>query len=131
MADIELHNPGLIELIRSSFEKNGLPKPYIQEIYLIESHVAGTSHLDLEEIESRLATDSFLIFKREADNKHDEFAIIIQDEANHKLGYVPRDKNEIIANLMDAGKLIFGKLVNKSWKGDWLKLDIKIYMRDF
>jgi len=33
--------------------------------------------------------------------------------------------------LMDAGKLLFGKLENKAWVGDWLKVAARIYMRDF
>jgi hypothetical protein len=31
---------------------------------------------------------------------------------------------------MDAGKLIFGKLERKEWQNDWLKADIRVYMRD-
>ena len=56
--------------------------------------------------------------------------IVIFDTKGQKLGYVPRDRNEVIARLMDAGKLIFGKLERKQWRDDWLKADIRVYMRD-
>ncbi len=32
---------------------------------------------------------------------------------------------------MDAGKLLFGKLESKTWQGEWLKVSVQIYMRDF
>jgi hypothetical protein len=32
---------------------------------------------------------------------------------------------------MDAGKLLFGKLEAKEWVGDWLKVEARIYLRDF
>jgi hypothetical protein len=35
-------------------------------------------------------------------------AIKIMDLDKQKLGYVPRAKNEVISNLLDAGKTIFG-----------------------
>ncbi len=57
-------------------------------------------------------------------------AIRIHDEKGHKLGYVPQAKNEILARLMDAGKLVFGKLVEKHWHEEWLKLEIKVFMRE-
>ena len=35
----------------------------------------------------------------------------------------PRAKNEALARLMDAGKLLFGRLEDKEWQGEWLKID--------
>ena len=45
------------------------------------------------------------------------------DEAGRLLGYVPRVKNEALARLMDAGKLLFGKIESKQWQGDWLQIE--------
>ena len=61
---------------------------------------------------------------------YDNNAIIILTEEGQKLGYVPQDKNEVLSKLMDAGKLLFGRLDEKSWVDDWLKLDIQVYLRD-
>ena len=44
---------------------------------------------------------------------------------------MPRAKNEALAHLLDAGKLLFGKLEAKAWIGDWLKVEARIYLRDF
>jgi hypothetical protein len=74
--------------------------------------------------------DSLLLI-REPDNSFDPLAIKMMDEAGHHLGYVPRVKNEALARLMDAGKLLFGKIESKQWKGDWLQMEAHIYMRDY
>ena len=47
-------------------------------------------------------------------------AIIIHNQTGEKLGYVPREKNEVVARLMDAGKMVFGVLEEKEWRDEWL-----------
>ncbi len=121
----------ILALLQDSFGKDGLALPFVQEIFLMQCHVAGTSHLDLEEVEESLEPTDLLLFKREPDNPYDELAILIFDQSGNKLGYVPKAKNEVIARLMDAGKLLFGKLEKKNWFDEWLKLDIRVYMRDY
>jgi len=31
---------------------------------------------------------------------------------------------------MDAGKLLFGKVDRKEWKGNWLRLNVRVFMQD-
>lgn len=107
-----------------------MPLPFGQELHLLDCHVAGTSHVDLSAVEPDLEPGQVLVFRREPDNPHDSLAIRINDAEGHKLGYVPRAKNEILARLMDAGKLIFGRLEAKAWRDAWLKLDIGIFLSD-
>ena len=71
-----------------------------------------------------------LVLKREPANPHDALAIMILTEKGHHLGYVPRAKNEALARLMDAGKLLFGKVESKQWHGEWLKVELRVYLRD-
>ena len=92
-------DPKYLEIIRTSLVKTGLPKPFVQEVGLLNCNIAETTFLDLEDIEP-------------------------------KLGYVSQEKNEVLSNLMDAGKLLFGKLNEKTWVDNWLKLDVQVYLRD-
>ncbi len=128
--DLVKIDPALLALIKGAFGKGGLPMPFTKEIFLIETHIAGTSHIDIEEIEPYLSDDDIMVFKRDAENKHDNLAIRIYTKDGKNIGFVPRDNNEILAHLMDAGKLIFGKLVSKEWQGTWLYLQIKVFMRE-
>ncbi|MFV0337956.1 MAG: HIRAN domain-containing protein [Chthoniobacterales bacterium] len=123
-------DPALVALVHGSFGKNGELLPFAQEIMLIECAVAGTSHRPVQEIESSLQAGTFLMLKREAQNPHDALAIMILTEGGEHIGYVPRVKNEALARLMDAGKLLFARIESKKWRGDWLKIDIQIFLRD-
>lgn len=108
----------------------GLTAPFAKEIFLIETHIAGTSHVPIREIEPTLAAGVSLVLRREPDNLHDELAILILTENGEKLGYVPRDRNEILARLMDAGKFLIARLEEKQWHGDWLRVSARVFLRD-
>jgi hypothetical protein len=123
-------DPALRELLKGSFGEGGLPLPFLREIFLLECHVAGTTHRDLKEAERGLAPKDPLLLLRQPDNPHDGLAIRITDREGRMLGYVPRERNEVLARLMDAGKILFGVLEGKSWRGNWLFLTLRIYLRD-
>ncbi|OVE73940.1 hypothetical protein BVX94_02380 [bacterium B17] len=123
-------DPTMLALMKGAFGKEGLPMPFTKEVFLIDTHVAGTSFRELDDVEPNLSNGDLLCFKRDPENEHDKLAIMIHDDKGNHLGFVPQAKNEILARLMDAGKLIFGKLENKEWCGNWLKLKIRVFMRE-
>ena len=118
-------------LIQGFFNGDVGITPYVQEIFLLECHIAGTSYVDLEKVEPELSPGDPLLFRREPDNPRDGLAVMILDQKQRKLGYPPRNRNEVPARLMDAGKLLFGKLEAKEWIGPWLKITMRVYMKDF
>jgi len=124
-------DPALLALIHGSFGAGGLLMPFAKEIMLIECQIAGTSHRDVKAAEGDLQSGGLLVLKREPGNAHDPLAIMIFTENGHHLGYVPRSKNEALARLMDAGKLLFGKVEAKDWVQEWLKVELRVYLRDF
>jgi hypothetical protein len=106
-------------------------KPFSQEIFLIATHVAGTMYVDgIEQLVAPLEKGTKLFFFREPDNPVDAHAILIVNEQQVKLGYVPRANNEILARLMDAGKFLYGMVEEKENVGEWTKLSLKIFMKD-
>lgn len=123
-------DPAILALIRGAFGPDGQLRPFAREIMLIECQVAGTSYRDLKGVEPGLAPGATLVLRRDPTNTHDSLAIMILDEKGWHLGFVPREKNEVLARLMDAGKLLFGKLESKEWLGRWLQLKARIFLRD-
>ena len=123
-------DPKYLEFVRISLDEEGLPKPFVREVELLNCNIAGTTFLDLDEIEPGLREHQLLMLKREPKNQNDDKAILILTEDGQKLGYVPKKKNEILSNLMDAGKLLFGRLDNKTWVDTWLKLDVQVFLGD-
>ncbi len=125
---IKIDGSNIIEVLHGS---TGIGKPFAQNIYLIDAHVAGTTYVDnIEDIEPGLRVGMKLKFLREPDNLYDKLAIKVLDETGNKIGYVPRAKNEILSRLMDAGKLLYGTIYEKDFEGDWLKITMQIYLAD-
>ena len=105
-------------------------KAFEEDILALESIVAGTSYLNLKEIEKELIPkETELILKREPDNKFDKFAIKVLYK-NNKLGYIPKSKNQTIARLMDVGKQFYAKVATKEWEGKWLRMDLEVFLKD-
>ncbi len=129
-SDLVKIDPEMMALVRGLLDGKGGLKPFVREIMLIECHVAGTTHVEIEAVEPDLQPDSLLHLKRDPQNEHDPKAIAIFDDKGRRVGYVPQAKNEALANLMDAGKLLFGKVDRKEWKGKWLRLNVRVFMQD-
>lgn len=121
--------PPIIKLIHSGELKDF--KPFSKDIYLIEVHIAGTTHIEnILELEEKLAVGIDVVFYREPNNPYDDKAIVVKDKDGNKLGYVPRDKNEILSRLMDAGKLIYGKVKSKEKIGEWVKVQMEVFLKE-
>lgn len=108
-----------------------LPQPFVRDIFLFDSFVAGTSHIEgIDELEPHIQTDDRLTFLREPENLHDKMAIAVLNGDGIKIGYVPRKDNPVFARLMDAGKLLFGKVSAKEKKEGWLRIDMRIFLHE-
>ena len=107
--------------------------PFVQELFLLECEIAGTGFIkDIEGKSKALTEGTVVSLVREPDNKYDELAIRIDDADGGKLGYVPRKKNEILARLLDGGKMLYGKVAEVEFSefSNWITITIKIYMKD-
>lgn len=108
-----------------------IPKPFVRDIFLFDTHVAGTSYVEgIEDLEPHLHIDDKLNFFREPDNPYDSKAIVIKNADGVKIGYVPKADNVIFSRLMDAGKLLFARITSKKMAGNWLKIEIKVFLHE-
>ncbi len=121
----------LISLLHGKGGELTLPKPFERDIFLFDTCVAGTTHIPgIKELEPHINIGDRLEFFREPSNPYDSRAIVIRNSDGVKIGYVPKVDNAVFARLMDAGKLLFGKVAEKQLKGGWLKIDIKIFLQE-
>jgi HIRAN domain len=120
------NNSGIIAALNNGkIQLNILPK----EILVLETVVAGTSFTSALKFEKDLKKNMDLQLMREPKNKFDEFAIGLFFKGK-KIGYIPRDHNEVIARLLDAGKPFTAKLKEKEFEGNWLRLEVSVYLKD-
>ena len=128
---IKSEGSGLVSLLHGKGGELAIPKPFERDIFLFDTHVAGTRHVEgLEELEPHLQIDDKLEFFREPDNPHDDQAIVIKNADGVKIGYVPKADNVIFSRLMDAGKLLFARITYKEKAGNWLKIGIKVFLHE-
>ncbi len=128
---VESGKGGVIDLFHGKNGGLAIPKPFEHDIFLFDTYVAGTTHIEgIEELEPHLNIGDKLDFFREPDNYYDSKAIVIKTADGVKIGYVPKDDNVVFSRLMDAGKLLFGKITTKDKKGNWVKIEIGIYMHE-
>ena len=128
---IELGGDGLLALLHGKNGESLIPKPFERDIFLLDTHVAGTTHIEgIDELELYLKSGDRLNLFREPDNPYDEFAILIKTMDGVKIGYIPQKDNIIFARLMDAGKLFFFFFTEKEKKGNWLRIKIQVFMHE-
>ena len=128
---IKPEGSGLVSLFHGANGELVIPKPFERDIFLFDTYVAGTTHVEgIEELEQYLNIEDKLVFLREPDNQYDKQAIVIKTVDGVQIGYVPKQDNVIFARLMDAGKLLFGRISAKEKKGSWVKINIKVYLHD-
>ena len=130
---MEEHTQDLIKVdakLLAALSKGGISLDvFSKDILALECLVAGTSFRKLNDVEAALNKEVKLELKREPQNEYDHFAIALHFE-KHKIGYIPRDKNEVIARLMDAGKNFFATIQAKEWEGNRLKVEVRVYLKD-
>ena len=107
-----------------------LIKPLKKEIYLFDTYIAGTTHLKDPKVLETVSKGDELILRRE-DNKFDEKAILVLNGQRQKLGYVPERDNIIFSRLMDAGKLLTGRIDSIQQKGTFTQIWMRIFLVDF
>lgn len=119
---------GLLQTLHADIQT---PTPYSEDVFLLETVIAGTTHVvGIEELEPFLRIGDRLELIRVPGNPSDANAIKIYTRDRVKVGYVPRRDNQILARLMDAGKLLYARITDKQWQEDWLRVVIKIYLSD-
>ena len=108
-----------------------VPMPFESRIVLFESiRVAGTSHApDIDATMGQMPDEARLDLVREPDNQADSWAIRVEHDGK-KIGYMPADKNEVLARLMDGGKTLGGELASHELRGTWWNVHMEVYLID-
>lgn len=121
----------LVELLHKQNQLVELGKPFERDIMLFDTVVAGTSHVEgIQEILKRVQVGDRLEFVREPKNSFDDKAIMVQTVDGKKIGYVPREDNIVFSRLMDAGKLLFGKITSMDSRKNWTRIAMEIYLHE-
>ena len=95
---------------------------------LLKCYIAGYAYYQGERVINQLKPDLKLDLKREPENPYDNKAIAIYFE-NHKLGFIPRVNNKVIANIMDQKMPVFAKILKINPGNEvWDKVEVEVVM---
>ncbi|MEZ4838839.1 HIRAN domain-containing protein [Flavobacterium sp.] len=100
-----------------------------QKVYLLQCFVRGFQYYNGPKIIEEINKSGLLEMVREPKNKYDKNAIALH--FNHqKIGFIPRESNEMIATLIDTGLLNLQAEITHIEKRamDWEKIHVAIYV---
>ncbi len=102
-----------------------------RRILLLRTNVAGIQYYSgLSLVDAGyIAEGQRLILRREPDNPYDWNAIEVFTERGDKVGYIPRDRNEVLASMMDQGISVYAVVyaINRDTI-PWDMLHVEVYM---
>lgn len=100
--------------------------PYTKDAFLTITKVEDMDKFDLTIVENKIRPGALVYLKRDKDNAEDENAIMVLTEKGYLLGYVSKENNYILKNLMDWGKTLYGQI--KKVDEDYKSMEIKVYL---
>ncbi|WP_019625856.1 HIRAN domain-containing protein [Thioalkalivibrio sp. ALJT] len=109
---------------RSTFKATATTEELLQTIPL-----AGYRHHEAPKLWHTLKRGQALTLRRERLNPHDDKAVAI-DWIDHQLGYLPREQNQLAADLLDRDEPLLARIINKRDHGDrHNRLELGLYRR--
>lgn len=126
---VTMSNASALGLVGSS--ALSVPVPFENKIRLYDClRIAGTTHApDIDQIMDDMPDGAAFTLVREPANAADDWAIRVEHRGR-KVGYVPADVNEVLARLMDGGKILAGSLVDAEQRGCWWKVYMEVSLVD-
>ena len=93
------------------------------------TNVAGTTHVpDIVSLAQRLKPGDRLFLLREPNNKYDSNAILVLNQKEQKLGFIPKANNPLLAKMMDEGLALYADVDAIEQNGSWVKIVINVFL---
>lgn len=91
-----------------------VPKPFNRQIFLFETHVAGTSYIEnMDKLAEKIEIGTRVSFYREASNEYDEKAIKVELNDGSKIGYIQRQITPYLQGLWMRESFCLARLKKK------------------
>lgn len=103
----------------------------VASVHLMNTNVAGTTHIpDIVTLAGRLKPGDRLFLLREPQNKYDSNAILVLNQKEQKLGYIPKANNPMLAKMMDEGLPLYADVDAVEQNGSWVKIAINVFLNN-
>lgn len=100
-----------------------------QNIYLLQSFIRGFQYYEGPKLLAQMHEGDLLELVREPHNPHDGYAIALHFN-QHRIGYLPRENNEIVSRLLDANAVELHAEITHLNKAaaSWENVSVAIYL---
>lgn len=109
---------------------NLLVKPFYKDIYLFSTDISGVFYRDTSVVEDKIKINDLLYLKSDTNNPYDENAVMVTNNAGYILGYIPRNVNKQLKNLLLGGKYLYGRLKKCSLDDNHMNIDVYLSYKD-
>ncbi|MFZ3070529.1 MAG: HIRAN domain-containing protein [Anaerolineaceae bacterium] len=109
--------------------ESAAPTETAAQLFFQETPISGTYYHNLGERYLDFFFWDPLVLVRERDNPHDPLAVAVLTPEGEKVGYIPRECNHKLAELMDQGAEAQARIVDKAMISDHMDIDIRVYTR--
>lgn len=99
-------------------------------IKLMQSKIAGTTHIQDRNALNALNPGDILVLERDVDNRFDSHAVAVYDVNGVRVGFIPKEDNEAISSLLEAGKMLFCEILSIDDRGRFFDIDITIMLEE-
>jgi len=105
-----------------------MAKPNPRPLLLQESPLAGFQYHQGRRLWYRLRVGQPLRLQREPRNRFDQRAVALY-WCEHKLGYLPRTENRVVASLLDQGQTLSARILRLRASDDpWRRVKVAVEM---
>ena len=95
---------------------------------LLRLPLAGSQYHEANEQWGKMQVGDRLTLRREPDNRHDDNAIRVEWRG-HMIGYLPRARNRILADALDRGERLSGRILRLDADPDpWRRIEIEVFI---
>jgi hypothetical protein len=136
MTDLEKHAvTDLISILNQEEDRESSIKPYEREVFLGRiscfPDISKVFQDDAEEIIPTLSIGELLELRRETTDERNPFDVALENADGVKVGSLLGMTTDLLANLLDAGKALFGRTISIEYaEGTWICAEIDVYLRD-
>ncbi len=111
------------------FRKNNAFSSDKEGVALLSCNIHGSHYTDCIKLvhANKIKRGQELYLKRDKRNRYDANAIKVFNQKGQRLGYVPKNHNTIVANLMDQYcdiKVIVTKIDKEAWEPITIRLEL-------
>lgn len=99
-------------------------------IQLMQSKIAGTTYIQNRNALAALRPGDILALEKDGDNRFDPRAVAIYDADGVQVGFIPKEDNEAVNSLIEAGKTLVCEILSIDNRGKYFDIDIVIILKE-